>query len=209
MIVLHAAGMVLWLGYAKRRHTQLPYLPVYISFIIAAEWIGRLLQHQEGFNTIFYSFIVHPITFIYLYWLTTKNVHAAKKNGLIAIFFSVVLLVVCALDYFVVSNYKNIVWFSSFSYVIGAFFLCILLARFFMRFIFSDEVLRFKTSTLFWFCVVIFIYYLGCLPFFALRNMLYAQYKEFIFMPYWYTQMFMSILLYISISIIYICIKPS
>jgi hypothetical protein len=205
-LTVSAVGLWFWLPRWKQRVWKR--LPLYISLIALGEWTGwYLIKINQGkWNPALYSFIIHPITFVFLYWIFGQYEKEQKRSSQLWRVFSILTALACIADRFFFSAQK--LWFSSFSYLVGTLLLCMLLIRFFLRYLFSNQIFGFGRDIMFWFCSTLFIYYMGTFPFFAMRNTLANLYYDEIFMPYFYVQITLSALMYISFFIIYTCTKP-
>lgn len=185
----------------SRKSAEWNLIPFYVSFVAVSEWIGYFLRiHPVSFlqNTDYYSFIVHPVIFLILYFFLYQIDN--KKNLRLFLIISAVYIISCIVDS--VFFRKQSFWFMSFSYMIGVILLLLLLVRFYLRFFFSDRILFYRSSISFWICTSWFIYYAGTFPFFALRNTLAQNYFN-VFVIYWFIQMIASCLMYISIILIF------
>lgn len=183
------------------RKSEWKLIPFYVLFVAVSEWTGYYLRiHPVSFlqNPDYYSFIVHPVIFFFIY--TFLYSIDDKKNIGLLLGISVLYVISCIVDsvFFRMQSF----WFMSFSYMIGVVLLLTLLIRFYLRFFFSDRILHFRSSASFWICTAWFIYYAGTFPFFALRNTLAQNYYN-VFVIYWFVQMIASCLMYISIIFIF------
>lgn len=189
--------------YPMWKHTFWKWILFYLLFIAASEWGGVYLrEHPLPFlaNPEYYSFIVHPVSFFFLFWLFKQyREQSGKKDRLVPVFF-LVYIAGCFTDYFFFR--QKIYWFMSFSYMVGVVLLIILLVRFYYHYLFSDKILFFRNDIIFWISSVMFIYYVGTFPFFALRNTLFRNYYS-TFEVYWFVQMGLSCGLYLSLILIY------
>lgn len=183
------------------RRSEWKLIPFYVLFVAVSEWAGYYLRiHPVSFlqNPDYYSFIVHPVIFFFLYFFLYRI--DERKNNVLFTGISLIYIAACIAD-FIFLRMRSF-WFMSFSYMIGVIFLITLLIRFYYGFFFSDKILYFRQSISFWICTVWFIYYAGTFPFFALRNTLAQNYYS-VFDIYWFIQMITNCLMYISIIFIY------
>lgn len=208
-IILNVSAFALWFWRPRWRNTYWKWLPLYVTAIALSEWMGlymRTILPARTWNPILYSFIIHPGIFIFLFWVLGKYDNEQRRRNRLWGIFSIVVCAACITDFYLFSGQK--LWFSSFSYLIGALLLCILLVRFFIQYMFSNHISGFKSDTIFWFCCVLFVYYMGTFPFFALRNTLADQYYYEIFEPYFYIQITLAAVMYFLFFIIYSCTRP-
>lgn len=184
-----------------RRTSHWKLIPAYILFVAVTEWIGYYLRiHPVAFlqNPDYYSFIVHPGIFFFIYFFLYHI--DEKKNNVLFTGISFIYISSCITDFIFLSG-KSF-WFMSFSYMIGVVLMITLLIRFYYGFFFSDRILSFRQSVSFWMCTVWFVYYAGTFPFFALRNTLVAKYYS-VFDVYWFIQITANCLMYVSIIFIF------
>lgn len=184
------------------------WLPFYLLFIALAEWGGYLIRINEWgkWNPAYYSFIVHPGIFIFLYWLFGQYDRQQGRRNRLTRPFMALLALACLADFQFFHPRGKEFWFHSFSYLAGVVLLLVLLIRFYHFFIFSQRILGFKKDTMFWVSTALLVYYLGTFPFFGLRNSLQAY--DDVFLVYWYLQMALATLLYLSFFIIYKWTRP-
>lgn len=184
------------------------WLPFYLLFIALAEWGGYWIRISElgKWNPAYYSFIVHPGIFLFLYWLFGQYDRQQGRKNRLTLPFVALLALACLADYlFFIPKGKEF-WLHNFSYLTGVVLLLILLIRFYYFFIFSERILGFKKDIMFWVCTALLVYYLGTFPFFGLRNTLLSYYD--LFLVYWYLQMALATLLYLSLFIFYKWTRP-
>lgn len=183
------------------RKTYWKWLSVYVLFVAVSEWIGYYLRlHPLSFllNPDYYSFIVHPGIFFFIFFIIKKN--DSGRNNRLFQGVAFIYILSCIVDYLFLR--KQSFWFMSFSYMVAIVLLITLLLRFYYEYFFSDKILSYKNNISFWMCTSWFIYYCGTFPFFALRNTLAKNYES-VFDVYWFIQMITSCLMYVSIIFIY------
>ncbi len=171
-------------------------LPYYLLTIVTFEFLGRYLSsvgELYKYNPIMFNYISYPMQFLFFFYLFYRHQYFARKKQLIVAGIIIYLISIVA-DVFVFS--KRIYFFHSFSYCTGVLLLLILLLIYFLDFIKGKEILNFSTDLMFWFCVGLLVYYIGTLPFFALRNNLAYNHKD-IFFKYAYAGLVLDYCMYL------------
>lgn len=197
-------GFLYW---NKIRHTYWKWFPVYLAIIFLIEITGEYFLHVRNdlrVNIILYSYLGIPLQFFFFYWIFYRQF--VKTRLAIWPLISAAIYFICLvadLPYLSKINF----YFESFSYIMGCIFLLILLLIFFSRFIRSDDILHYRTSIMFWVCLGLLLFYVGCMPFFAFRKVLYNDYRDFFYI-YWYVQFCFNYLMYLLFIIAFIWGKP-
>ncbi len=189
-----AAGFANW---KKIKGTHYKCIPIYLAFIVAAEFTGKYftLQEMNSSKIILYDYIVIPTEFLFFLWVFYKEFYPDKTLPL----FSAGIYILCwLLDIFLIAD--KTFWFLSFSYTVGNIVLVINVLHFFYKLVKSDQILFFKTNIMFWVCCGLLIFYLGTLPFFGLGNTLLKNYKS-LYIDYAYTTYVFNCLMYLLFSI--------
>lgn len=197
-------GFMYW---NKLKQTYWRWFPVYLGVIILSEITGEYflhVRHDLETNIAVYSYFGIPIQFFFFYWMFYKQFKNSNKSKWPLISAAVYFACLIA-DLFYISKIKF--YFESFSYIIGSIFLLILILIYFTGFIKSEEIIKYKTSMMFWVCVGLMLFYVGAIPFFAFRKALYVQYRSFFYI-YWYTQFGLNYLMYLSFMLSFIWGKP-
>ncbi|MCX6316487.1 MAG: hypothetical protein NTW29_04305 [Bacteroidetes bacterium] len=200
-IGLSAFICVIFLPAWKR--TFWKWLPLYFLVVFVAELTGRYLRlHPVSWisNPDYYSFFVHPVSFSFIFLGLSKNENG-KTNSRLLIFVLILYAIACIIDYLFLKSKRF--WFGSFSYTIGDLLVIMMAVRFYSRYLFSERIIHYKRDFMFWCITIWVIYYAGTFPYFALRNVLFDNHRA-IFYTYWYIQISMSMLMYLSISFLYI-----
>ncbi len=201
------ACLVGFLYWNKIKNTYWKWFPIYLATIVLTEITGEYLLHVEkdlATNIAIYSYFGIPLQFFFFYWLFYQQFKNTKNSKWPLISAAIYLICLIA-DLFYISKIKF--YFESFSYIIGCIFLLILLLMYFTRFTRSDEIIRYKSSMMFWVCVGLMLFYIGAMPFFAFRTALYKQYNDF-FYVYWYVQFGLNYLMYLLFIVSFIWGKP-
>jgi len=180
---------------------------IYLVVIFVVEMTGKFLilrVQRSDLNIYLYSFFGIPIQFLFFFWLFGRQTNNNARPSL-PLISSVIYVVSWIVEYFYLKEANA--WFSSFSYTVGNLLLVVLLIDFLLRFMHSGEVLNYKQSMMFWICVGLAIFYLGTLPFFALRNTLLNSYED-IFTVYDYIQLVLGCLMYLVFALSFVWGKP-
>lgn len=197
-----AACIIGFLQWKKLKQSYWKLFPFYLAFINIAEWTGRLLK---GAPQIFwFTLIVIPIEFLFFFWLFSKQPEFKGKKVLHQLFAGIYLFALLIEKVFM--NEAKL-WFTSFSYSIGNILLVVLIIRYLLAFINSDAILHYKKSMMFWVSIGLLIFYLGSFPFFALRNTLYANYRELFWIGQ-ISQLALNCIMYLTFCLAFIWGKP-
>ena len=183
------------------------YFPFYLAVVvvteITAEYISYVL-HNVPLNTKVYIYFGIPVQFLFFYWVFYQYFKKTKNNKWPVLLGGVYILCLM-IELFYPGKMK---FFPSFSYMQGNIFLLILILMFYVRFINSDDLLAYRQSMMFWVCLGLMVFYLGTLPFYGLRNVLYEQYTQ-IFYLYYYASFILNYLMYNMFIIAFIWARPN
>ena len=193
-------GFIYW---HKLRTSHWKWFPIYLATILITELTGKYIQNVS-LNLNLYKFFGLPVQFLFFFWLFARE--ADRKGFKRLVYWGTFIYVASWLtDVFYLSTLKF--WFSSFSYTIGNIILVLIICRFFFNFINTDAIINYKSSMIFWVTAGLIIFYLGTLPFFGLRNILYYNYRN-IFWIYNYIQYVLDCFMYLFFSIAFVWGKP-
>lgn len=201
------AGFVCW---NKIRHTYWRWFPVYLAIIVLAELTGEYLLHVEKNLELcinLYSYFTIPAEFIFFYWVFYKYFNSIGSNNNRWPLYAAAIYLICWLIDSLYIKGKMKLLFDSFSYTMGNILLLVLILSFFIKFIKSEELLKYRSNNMFWVCLGLLVFYLGSLPFYGIRTTLYRQYRD-IFYLYWYIQFGLGYLMYLFFTISFIWGKP-
>jgi hypothetical protein len=197
-------GFIFW---KKIKDTHWRWFPVYLGIIFLTEIVGEYFLFVRGdlsTNIAVYSYFGIPLQFFFFYWLFHQELKKTKKSVWPLVSAAIYLISLVA-DLAYISSIKF--YFESFSYIIGCIFLLVLLFIYFTRFTKSDEIINYRTSMMFWISLGLMLFYIGTIPFFAFRKVLYVEHKE-LFYVYWYVQFGLNYLMYLFFTISFIWGKP-
>lgn len=195
-------GFVYW---KKIRHTYWRWFPVYLGVIVMVEltamYISMVVRDRQ-LNSDLYRFFGIPIQFLFFYLLFYKYLENTREKR-----WPLIATACYLVSWIADLIYFRKIGFLSFSYTMGNTILLVLLFLFFIKFINSEEILKYRSSLMFWVCLGLLVFYLGTFPFFALRNTLYKSYKD-VFYVYWYISFVLNYIMYILFAIAFIWGKP-
>lgn len=198
-------GFLYW---NKIKHSYWKWFPVYLAVILLSEIIGEYLSHIETYvhySITLYRYFVIPFEFVFFYWIFYRYFNTNGKSKWP--FYAAAIYLICLFIDLLYIEGKMKLLFDSFSYTVGNILLLILILMFFIKFIKSDELLKYSSSNMFWVCLGLLVFFLGSLPFYGLRTTLYRQYRDFYYV-YWYIQFGLNYLMYIFFAISFIWGKP-
>ena len=183
------------------------YFPFYLAVVfiteVSAEYITYAL-HNAYLNTLIYKYFGIPIQFLFFYWIFYRYFSTGPRRVWVAVLSSVYIMCLLA-DLLYLGKMS---FFASFSYMAGNIVLLVLILMFYIQFINSDEVQQYRYSMMFWVCLGMLLFYLGTLPFYGLRNMLYDQYTQ-LFYIYYYASFVLNYTMYIMFIIAFIWARPN
>ncbi len=193
--------------FKKIRKTYWQWFPVYLSVIVAFEYINAFFREIRFhyFAEVFFNYLGIPIEFLFLFWIFSQAFRNTKSSS---------LPLICGLIYllcwFADILYMNKIHFifTSASYTVGNLLLLILILRFFIRLANDDSILTFRQNMLFWFCLGMLLFYLGSFPYYGLRNTLAHSYKD-LCSSYSNIVLVLDSLMYIMFTIGFIWGKPN
>jgi hypothetical protein len=203
-LVACVTGFIYW---HKVKRSYWRKFPFYLLFIVLAECVGYTLSvnKMQVANVAFFNYIEIPIEFLFFFWLFHQSFKHTKNNKLAPI--STIIYVVAWLtDIFYFSKHKF--GFYSFSYTVGNLLLLVLILRYYVQLVTSDEILTFKTNMQFWVSAGMLLYYLGTFPFYGLTNTLSANYKT-LYYSYIYVMYSLNCLMYLMFTLGFIWSNPN
>jgi len=198
-------GFIYW---RKIKTSAFKWFPVYLGFIVISEYIGVSLHNTADngmLNAAFFNYFEIPVEFLFFFALFyfTQTSGSYKK-----------LIVLCAclyllswfLDMVVLKNIEGA--FHSFSCTTGNLLLLVVILRYFVFLVTSNNILYFWKDMLFWICTGLLVYYLGTFPYYGLRNTLALNYPN-LFTTYSYIVYILDSLMYIMFTFSFIWGKPN
>ncbi|MBK7559530.1 MAG: hypothetical protein IPI54_15350 [Chitinophagaceae bacterium] len=198
------AGFIYW---AKIRNTYWKWFPVYLAIILITEVAGEITGYRLGwvqFNRNLYTFFCIRFQFLFFFWLFwiyfEKPIY---KNW--AFTGAIIYLLSFVINISFLFNIRFA--FFSFSYMMGNIILLILTILFFRIFIKGNEILEYRSSSMFWICVGLLLFYLLSLPLYGLWNTLAVKYPV-LFNRYWIITTILNYLMYLLFTLSFIWGKP-
>jgi hypothetical protein len=194
------AGIINW---HKVKNTYWKWFVYYCGLIVLCETTGLLITYYymeilAGRN--FYNYFVIPLEFFFFFWLFFKDLKKGNKHH---------WPLSCALVYciaFLVNGFifpDVLFWSVPVSYMVGVISLLILSLLFFILLARGGDILNYKTNMMFWVCLGVLVFFLISSPFFALRQTLWAKYRD-VFWPYYYLQFAVNYLMYLFFATAFI-----
>ncbi len=201
------ACLVGFFYFKKLKNTYWAVFPFYLLFIVLAEYLGGYLrlQHKLLAANHFYNYLEIPVEFLFSFWLFYKAFKSTKYKWL-PLACAITYLVSWAVDnaYLIGTRFA----FYSFSYMIANVVMLVLLLFYFIQLVFSDAILTFRENMMFWVCLGMFIYYVGCFPYYGLRNTLAVNYP-LLYMKYSYLEYILNCTMYLLFTFSFIWGKPN
>ncbi len=197
-------GVIYW---QRIRHGIWKWFPFYLAVIFITEitllYIGYVLE-LSAINIKGNNYFLIPLEFLFFFllfylWFETGKAKTWMLSGIIL--YGVSLFI----DIIFLGESKF--WFYSFSYTTGNIILLIAEFLFFYKFINSREILKYRSSMMFWISTGLLIFYLGSLPFYGLWNTLVVKYP-ILFNNYWMVIMCMNCTMYLFFCFAFIWGKP-
>ncbi len=202
------AAIVAFCYWHKLKDSYWKYFPFYLTWIAAAEWLGLIsIKNSWGadFNRVLYNFLVSPSEYLFFLWLIGNFIKNQTKHRHIPLVFSLIYLIVFLLENTIFSTETHS--FLSLSSGVATVFLLILQLFYLYNFIFSDEILHYRTSIEFWVIIGITFYYLISFPFYGTWNVLRNKHYS-IFVEYFPLVLMLSTLMYACFIVGIIWGKP-
>jgi hypothetical protein len=184
-----------FLFYIQRKPAKWRLFPFYLLAVFLFEMTGRYLAAEPSLlylNPLLFNFISFPAQFLFFFYLYSRD-DFFRNNGIQLRVFILVYLVAVVTDAFFFRN--KVYFFHSFSYSIGTILLLVVLIQYFYRLSTSDKILYFSRDSMFWFSLGLFIYYIGTMPYWAIRNVLVYQHRT-LFINYSIVVLLLDILMY-------------
>ncbi len=188
-----------FLNYRKLKGTVWQYLPFFLMLVFFLECIGYFLTEIKNYpaNILLYKYIVIPLIF-YFYNYIFIHILSRIANKIVIIG-GVTFTVSLFIEYFVLESYHT--FYASLSLSIANLFTLVYALIYYVELVNSDDLIAFKRSISFWFVTGVLIFYLGCLPYFGLYNILAQKYHETIFLPYTWVFVLLNYVMYTFFTI--------
>lgn len=202
-LLAFGVGICFW---KKFRNSYWKLFVFYLGLICVNESLGLYLISikRQSLNYNLFLFWGIPLQFLFFFWLFGRQAEQ-KQDKILPLISTLIYIIAWSIEILFLKGVK--MWFFSFSYTLGNLLLVILLINYLLKFINSDKILNYKNNMMFWVAIGIAIFYLGTLPFFALRNTLYYQFRD-VFYVYNYIQLILGCLMYLVFALSFIWGKP-
>jgi hypothetical protein len=188
------AAIVGFLNYTKLKNTFWVYFPIFLLTLFSLECYGQFLASNKNYseNVNLYKLIVIPILFSF-YSFIFYNI-LLKKRPLLFIIGMVLFVISLLLEYTLLRSSHP--FYASLSLAIVNIFFLIYCLMYYIQLINSDRLITFYNSLSFWFCTGLLVFYLGCLPYFGLYNILATKFYKTIFLPYTWVFVVLNYIMY-------------
>ncbi len=204
LVIMEAiAFLIAVFHWQKVKNSYWKWFVVYLGIIVLSEIAGlTLLYHFKlvWSSRNLYTYFVIPLEFLFFFWLYFR--YYENRSARYWPLVGAVIYAVAALVNFIFYPHTNIGLFP-FSYMLGIILVLALAILFFYQLMVGNELLGFKYNTMFWVSLGLLIFYLVSSPYFGLRQLLYAKYRD-IFWIYYYIQFGVNYLMYIFFCIAFI-----
>jgi hypothetical protein len=198
------SGFVYW---NKIRDSYWKWFPFFLLIIFITEVVAIYLSFglkRNDLNVYLYGYFGIPLQFLFYCWLIAQYLKPYKERKW-PLFGAAIYVASWIVDMAYLSAYKFV--FTSFSYTVGNVVLLVLIILFFVKFINSEDILKYKLSMMFWVCLGLLVFFLGTFPFYALRNTLYSDFRK-VFYVYHDVNFVLVDIMYILFCIAFIWGKP-
>lgn len=189
------SALVAMVMFHRYRPAKWRLFPFYLLAIFLFEMTGRILAAEQDWihlNALMFNYICFPMQFLFFFYMYGNDQYFRNSKFQVKLFAGIYLFAVLADAVFF---RDKMYFFHSFSYSIGTILLLILLVQYFYRLSISERILSFASDSMFWFSLGLFIYYVGTMPYWAVRNMLVYQHRD-LFFNYSLVVLVLDILMY-------------
>jgi hypothetical protein len=200
------AGITGLLCYYKKQHVIWLAFAIFLICLFGMEELGTWFTKNKMYdqNTFLYKWVVIPSLFtmyhIVYYYIAVKKIR-------LFVLASGILLLLLAL-------FENVVWsekrFFSITLTVsyGCLSVLILSLTYFFQLIKSEDILHFKRLMPFWFCLGLFVFYLGAFPYLALFNSMSSSKNNDVSQFFRWVFIALNWIMYILFTIGFIWSKP-
>jgi hypothetical protein len=200
------AGITGLMCYWKKRNAIWFLFAVFLISLFCMEqlgdWYGRhkmIIQNTTLFKWIIIPSLFSIYHFVYYMILSKKYKTIILTSIILFLFFTVS---------------ENLIWKREHFYTISLTmsYGCLSVLTFSMLYFFqlvkSEDLLTFKTSMAFWFCLGLLVFYLGSFPFLTFFNSLAIAKDRTVYTFYRWVFIFLNYIMYLLFTIGFICSKP-
>ncbi len=190
-----AAAIVGFFYINKLKGTKWVALPFFLLLLFLLECYGQFLGTEKKIaeNLKLYKYVIMPIIFIFYSYLF-KHILSKKR---VYLFYVGLFLFGVSLTLDATILRENNPFYSSLSISVTNIFFLVYVLTYFFEIIKLNKLIDFHKNIAFWFSAGILIFYLGCLPYFNLYNLLAKKFFNTIFIPYTWGFIFLNYTMYL------------
>ncbi len=155
----------------KYKHTYLKYFLMLLWYTVLNEFLGEFVADYQKtndlpINNLIIFNIYNTINFVVLLLLYKHYIQSkAFKKWIVG------FIITYLISLIVFGFYENYLVISqSAAYIVGASFLVITIAYYFIEIFNSDKILSIQKSLLFWISIGLLLFHIGSIPFAVVRN---------------------------------------
>lgn len=199
------AAIIGVINFKKIRGTHWKFFPLFLFILFCLECYGQFLSNNNNYkaNINLYKLIVIPFLFCY-YNFIFYNILIKKRHTLFGL--GLILFVLSLIFEYTIFKTSH-PFYASLSLGITNVFFLIYCVLYYIELINSEALITFYKLMPFWFCTGMLVFYLGCLPYFGLYNILATKFYNSIFLPYTWVFVTLNYLMYSLFSIGFIWTK--
>ena len=175
-----SAALIGFLNYNKLKGSFWRFFPFFLLILFLLECFGQSLNKNINANIDLYKYIVIPFIFC-AYSYIFKKILSNNFSKYIYLGYIIFAASLFAEATILASSHP---FYSSFSLSVANVLFLIYVLKYYIELVHSEKILTFYNQLEFWFCSAILIFYLGCLPYFSLYNLLVSKFYTSIFVPY-------------------------
>lgn len=210
LVVMQGLAAVAGLAQFKRLKTNYwKWFVIYLIAICIGEaaglWTLYYIADKEVSRNL-YDYLIIPGEFIFFFWLFYRYFQLNFPRGRFLAVGAFLLYLLSWIIFFFFSDELSI-WELPITYLTGVIGLLLLTIYFFIQFIFSEQILGFRSNIMFWVALGVLLFYIVSAPFFALRMVLYRDQLN-VFWIYYYVQMAANYLMYLLFIIALVWGQP-
>ena len=198
-----AAAITGFIYFGKLKGSFWRFFPFFLLILFLLECLGQYLSYNGNATLVLYKFIVIPSIFGTYSYIFTK-ILSNKFSKFIYLGCIVFAASLYAEATFLASSHR---FFCSFSLSVANIFFLIYVLKYYIELVNSEKILTFYNQLEFWFCSGILIFYLGCLPYFSLMNLIVSKFYTSIFVPYTWVFIGLNYTMYLLFIVGFICYK--
>lgn len=198
-ILAAVTGCATW---SKWKNSYIKWFVIYLCLIVVSETCNRLINFKANSGVNYFTLIIVPIEILFINWFFYKILSPNKKWLIMAGTVLYILSWIIEQTVFTGAGY----YFRSLSYTAGNLFIAIYIILFFIEFVKSNKIVRYKKVAVFWIVLGMLMFYLGTFPFYGLYNELAKNLN--LFYPVAWVAISLNYCMYILFTIAFIWGKP-